>query len=155
MLSDDSALTATTSRFCECPSTTPYGFCKKPGHCENICYTRKRAKDSHKALRQKVKDKNANKAQEISFTMFTVTSTPSTFSPVTASANAGSIILTESAGDASLHFSNPSDSFCPLQLNADVDWNAETDTGCTIIHLYACQSHWQTIPLSILLRLGL
>jgi hypothetical protein len=37
--------------------------------------------------------------------------------------------IAESAGNASLHSTDPSDPFCPLQLDADVDWNA--DSGVT------------------------
>ncbi|EGO28208.1 hypothetical protein SERLADRAFT_346449, partial [Serpula lacrymans var. lacrymans S7.9] len=40
-----------------------------------------------------------------------------------------STVVTESAGNASLRSIHPSDPHCPLQLDADIDWNA--DTGAT------------------------
>jgi len=121
--SGDSAFTTTTPRSCGCPATSPCDFCDKPGHCKHMCYVRQHAKNSHKASRRKEKGKNANKAEETS------SNTPSAPPVTSASANAGSMGHTESTGNASLCSSDPSDPFCPLQLDADVDWNA--DAGAT------------------------
>jgi len=127
--SGNSALTTTTPRSCGCPTTLPCDFCDKLGHCEHMCYARQRAKDSHKASRCKGKGKNANKAEETSSNTPAATNTPSAPPINSASANAGSMGRTESTGNASLCSSDPSDPLCPLQLDADIDWNA--DTGVT------------------------
>ena len=124
--SGDSALATTSPRSCGCPTTSPCDFCDKPGHCEHMCYARQRAKDSHKASRRKGKGKNANKAEETSSNTPAATNTPSAPPINSASANAGSMGHTESAGNASLRSSDPSDPLCPLQLDADIDWNADT-----------------------------
>ena len=67
--SGDSAFSTSALRLCGCPPTTPCEFCDKPSHCEHMCYTRQRAKDSHKVNRHKRKGKNANKVQETSSTL--------------------------------------------------------------------------------------
>jgi hypothetical protein len=43
-----------------------------------------------------------------------------------ATANVGAQDVVDHAGNASLRSINPSDPLSPLQLDADVDWNADT-----------------------------
>ena len=103
-----------------------------------MCYARQHAKDSHKVSRRKGKGKNANKAEETPSTTPASTTTSSAPPVTSASANAGTTTHFESAGNASLCSSDPSDHLCPLQLDADVDWNV--DTGATAHMTPHC--HW-------------
>ena len=88
--------------------------------------------------RHKGKGKNANKAEETPSTTPASTTTSSAPPVTSASANAGTTTHFESAGNASLCSSDPSDHLCPLQLDADVDWNV--DTGATAHMTPHC--HW-------------
>ncbi|EGN99711.1 hypothetical protein SERLA73DRAFT_72511 [Serpula lacrymans var. lacrymans S7.3] len=49
-------------------------------------------------------------------------------------------MVAESARNASLHSIHPSDPHCPLQLDANIDWNA--DTGATS-HMTPYRTHYK------------
>ncbi|KAG2108731.1 uncharacterized protein F5147DRAFT_745702 [Suillus discolor] len=143
--SSDSALVSAAGAppsSCKCGANAVCDFCEKAGHCVHKCFAMQRAREAHKtrqASNQPGKSgrrsRNANKASEASST----TSQPSpgsnassnASSSVPASANTSSTVqnATEFAGNASLHSFDTSSPLCPLQLDADVDWNA--DTGAT------------------------
>src|ERR1700709_616382 len=130
-----------TSGTCKCGPTATCYFCEQPGHCTHKCHA-KQAKNNAKANAgrsgQGRRPRNANKASETPATSSTLPSTPtsSTTAPgiATTSQNAqhtsqSAQRVTEFAGNASLCSFDPSHPLCPLQLDADADWNA--DTGAT------------------------
>ena len=116
-----SVLSASTST-CHCNPSLPCAFCDKAGHCQCKCYTLQRTKDTYKSSKRS--GRQPNQANTIS----TAPATHSTTS-TTDITNVASQDVVECAGNASLHSIDPSDPLLPLQLNADVDWNA--DTGAT------------------------
>ena len=94
---------------CQYPPNSPCSFCDKPGHCQCRCYSLQCTKKYYKL--NKHKDRKQDQAQAAN------------------SLHTGSQEVVERAGNASLHSSDPSHPFSPLQLNADYDWNA--DLGAT------------------------
>jgi hypothetical protein len=117
-------------------------FCEQPGHCTHKCHALKQAKMNAKANAghsgQGRRPRNANKASEMPAasstlpappTSSTMTSGMSTASQNTQQTSQSAQSVREFAGNASLHSFDPSHPLCPLQLNADADWNA--DTGAT------------------------
>jgi hypothetical protein len=134
---DTALFTASTTCHC-CPGVTCY-FCEQPGHCTHKCHAFKQAKSNAKATAghsgQARHPKNANKASETPAASSTPpassSTTPgtSTVSQNTQQTSQSAQSIREFAGNASLHSFDPSHPLCPLQLDADADWNA--DTGAT------------------------
>jgi hypothetical protein len=129
----------TASATCHChPGVTCY-FCEQPGLCTHKYHAFKQAKSNAKANAgcsgQGRRPKNANKASEMPAASSTPpalsTTTPgtSTASQNTQHTSQSAQSIREFAGNASLCLFDPSHPFCPLQLDADADWNA--DTGAT------------------------
>ncbi|KIO13203.1 hypothetical protein M404DRAFT_48676, partial [Pisolithus tinctorius Marx 270] len=126
----------TTSSNCKCATTAPCLFCEFLGHCVHKCHPLAKAKSnylSQKASRKKKTPNTTNQASSVSPSTQTP-ATPSTTTPANQSASQA----VEFAGNASLHFSDPSSLLCPLQLNADV--YRITDTGATA-HMMP-HRHW-------------
>ena len=119
--SASSALSASTST-CRCNPSSPCAFCEKAGHCQCKCYALQRIKDNLKS--SKCSGRRSNQANATSATP----TTPLTTS-TTDTTNMAAQDVVERAGNASLRSIDPSDPLSPLQLDADVDWNA--DTGAT------------------------
>ena len=122
-----------------------------------MCYARPPAKDSHKASRSKGKGK---KAEETPSTTPASTNTPSALPVTSACANAGTTTHFESSDNACLRSSDPSHPLRPLQLDADIDWNADTGATAHMTPHYSPQRVPIKLPhhttmLSILLGLGL
>jgi hypothetical protein len=137
---DAALFTASTTCHC-CPGVTCY-FCEQPGHCTHKCQAFKQAKSNAKANAgcsgQGRHPKNANKASEMPAasstlhapsTTSTTTSCTSTASQNTQQTSQNAQSIREFAGNTSLRSFDPSHPLCPLQLDADADWNA--DTGAT------------------------
>src|ERR1700709_1628163 len=131
-----------TSGTCKCGPTATCYFCEQPGHCTHKCHAYKQAKNNAKANAgrsgQGRRPRNANKASETPAASSTLPGTPTssttTLGTPTTSQNAqhtsqSAQSVTEFAGNASLCSFDPSHPLCPLQLDADADWNA--DTGAT------------------------
>ena len=115
-----SALSASTST-CRCNPSSPCTFCDKAGHCQCKCYALQPAKDNLKL--SKHSGRRPNQANATS----TTPTSPLTMS-TTETANVAAQDVVEHAGNASLHSIDPSDLLSLLQLNADVDWNANMGT---------------------------
>jgi hypothetical protein len=107
---------------CRCDPSSSCAFCDKAGHCQCKCYALQRAKETFKS--SKHSGRRPNQANTTSATP----GTPSTTSTA-ATANVAAQDVAERAGNASLRSIDPCDALSPLQLDADVDWNA--DTGAT------------------------
>jgi hypothetical protein len=132
----------TVSTTCHChPGVTCY-FCEQPGHCTHKCQALKQAKTNAKANASRSGQgrcpRNANKASETSVSpaIPPAPSTSSTSSPGTFTASHNTQQTSHSvqsvrefAGNARLRSFDPSHPLCPLQLDADADWNP--DTGAT------------------------
>ncbi|EGO21551.1 hypothetical protein SERLADRAFT_351077, partial [Serpula lacrymans var. lacrymans S7.9] len=99
-------------------------FCGLLGHTQDKCHryiiSRQQAVEGAKN-----RYKRGNKAQAGSSNSQNTSQQPKS-SPNNANS---STVVTESAENASLRSIHPSDPHCPLQLDADIDWNA--DTGAT------------------------
>jgi hypothetical protein len=107
---------------CRCDPSSSCAFCDKAGHCQCKCYALQRAKETFKSSKRS--GRRPNQANTTSATP----GTPSTMSTA-ATANVAAQDVVERAGNASLRSIDPCDALSPLQLDADVDWNA--DTGAT------------------------
>jgi hypothetical protein len=131
---DVALFTASATCHC-CPGATCY-FCQQPGHWTHKCHAFKQAKTNAKANAGRSGEgrcpKNAHKASEVPAASPTPpassTTTPGT---CTASQNTQHMSqsaqsIRESAGNVSLCSFDPSHPLCPLQLDADTDWNANT-----------------------------
>jgi transposase InsO family protein len=116
--SGSSALSTSTSS-CSCNPSAPCAFCDKTGHCQCKCYSLQRAKDTYKSSKRT--GRRPNQAN-------TTSAGPAVASASPTAANATQDVV-ERAGNASFRSMDPSDPLSPLQLDADVDWNA--DTGAT------------------------
>ncbi|EGO23519.1 hypothetical protein SERLADRAFT_336269, partial [Serpula lacrymans var. lacrymans S7.9] len=99
-------------------------FCGLLGHTQDKCH-RYIASRQQAVEGAKNRYKRGNKAQAGSSNSQNTSQQPKS-SPNNANS---STVVTESAGNASLRSIHPSDPHCPLQLDADIDWNA--DTGAT------------------------
>jgi hypothetical protein len=107
---------------CRCDPSSSCAFCDKAGHCQCKCYALQRAKETFKSSKRS--GRRPNQANTTSATP----GTPSTMSTA-ATANVAAQDVVERAGNASLRSIDPCDALSLLQLDADVDWNA--DTGAT------------------------
>ncbi|KIN92924.1 hypothetical protein M404DRAFT_35803 [Pisolithus tinctorius Marx 270] len=126
----------TSSANCKCPSSSPCAFCDYPGHFVHKCVNMERSKAFYRSRKNK-KDKmsttTANQASTLS------ASSPATgTAPTTPSSNPSASQAVEFAGNASLRFPDPSSLLCPLQLDADIHWIA--DSGATA-HM-TLHRHW-------------
>ena len=113
----NSALSA-SSATCQCPPNSPCSFCDKPDHCQCKCYSLQHTKKYYKL--NKNKDRKEDQAQGANLS------------------HTGSQEVVKWVGNASLHSSDPSDPFSPLQLDADHNWN--TNLGATS-HM-TLHRHW-------------
>jgi len=139
-LPSDSVLSANAGT-CTCNPNAPCSFYEKTGHCQCKCFALQCARENYKS--SKHKGKRANQANSAA----TTTASGSSSSSSTAASAAANAVSTpsqnaqdiiERAGNASFRFSDPCDPLSPLQLDADVDWNA--NSGVTSHMTPHC--HW-------------
>ena len=128
--SASSALSASTST-CHCNPSLPCTFCDKASHCQCKCYALQCAKDTYKS--SKCSGRQPNQANTTSTASETHSMTLKTDTP-----NVASQDVVERAGNASFRSIDPSDSLTLLQLDTDIDWNA--DTGAASHMMPHC--HW-------------
>jgi hypothetical protein len=128
--SPSSALSASIPT-CHCDPSSSCAFCNKAGYCQCKCYALQCAKETFKS--SKCPGRRPNQANTTSATpgIPLMTSTAAT-------ANLGTQDVVEHTGNASLHSIDMSDPLLPLQLHADIDWNA--DRGATSPMTPHC--HW-------------
>ena len=109
---------------CKCPPSTSCSFCECSNHCVHKCQNLLKAKTNYLSQKTKRTKKRGNTANQAS--------DGSSSSQPSADVSSGSQSASQTmefAGNASLHSLDPSSPLYPLQLDADVHWNA--DTGAT------------------------
>jgi hypothetical protein len=133
-------------------------------HCTHKCQAFKQAKTNAKAnpghSGQGRHPSNANMASEMPAasstlpgpsTSSTTTSGMSTASQNTQKTSQSVQSIREFAGNASLHSFDPSHPLCPLQLDADADWNADTGatSHMTPHHHWLCNYAPRRVPIKL------
>jgi len=114
----------TSGTSCKCPPSVSCSFCEYSNHCVHKCQNLVKAKSNYLSQKSKHSKKGgdtANKASDASSS----SQLPADLSSGSQSASQAM----EFAGNASLRLLDPSSPLYPLQLDADVHWNA--DTGAT------------------------
>ena len=113
---------------CKCPPSVSCSFCEYSNHCVHKCQNLIKAKSNYLSQKSKRNKKGGN-------------SDTSSSSQPPAESSSGSQSASQAmefAGNASLHSLDPSSPLYPLQLDADIHWNA--DTGATAHMTPHC--HW-------------
>ncbi|KIM66592.1 hypothetical protein SCLCIDRAFT_21732 [Scleroderma citrinum Foug A] len=114
---------------CKCPPSTSCSFCEYSNHCVHKCQNLLKAKTNYLSQKTKRTKKGGNTANQAS----DVSSSSQPSADVSSGAQSASQAM-EFAGNASLCSLDPSSPLYPLQLDADVHWNADTGaTGSAII----------------------
>ena len=127
------AILFTSGSTCKCPPSVSCSFCKYSNHYIHKCQNLVKVKSNYLAQKTKCTKKGGNAANQAS--------DASTSSQPPAESSSGSQSTSQAmefAGNASLHSLDPSCPLYPLQLDADIHWNA--DTGATAHMTPHC--HW-------------
>ena len=109
---------------CKCPPSVSCSFCKFSNHSIHKCQNLVKAKSNYLSQKSKCNKKGGNSANQ-AFDASSSSQPPAESSFGSQSASQ----VMEFAGNASLRSLDPSSPLYPLQLDADVYWNA--DTGAT------------------------
>jgi len=122
------AVLFTSGSTCKCPPSVSCSFCEYSNHCihkcQNLNLNLVKAKSNYLSQKVKCTKKGGNTANQASDV--------SSSSQPPAESSSGSQSASQAmkfAGNASLHSLDPSSPLYPLQLDADIHWNA--DTGAT------------------------
>ncbi len=109
-------------------STTICSFCSLPGHLQSSCYRFKaaQAEATKEALEKRQKRKEKGRGGPRTSQAAQAAHTPL---PASTTSTPNSSEVVEFAGNASTRLPDPSDPLSPLELDAHVDWTA--DTGAT------------------------
>ncbi|EIW76019.1 hypothetical protein CONPUDRAFT_158795 [Coniophora puteana RWD-64-598 SS2] len=137
---------------CTCTGELLCSFCEKPHHCFHKCFALRRAKNELKAQSSSRKPDNQSGRSQRANQAQAAPSAPGTSSTAPVPPSASQAVV-EYAGNASLCSSpSPTSPTCPLQLDADADWIA--DTGATS-HMTP-HRHWlrSYTPMRMPLRLA-
>ena len=126
---------------CKCPLSVSCSFCEYSNHCVHKCQNLFNAKSNYLSQKSKRIKKGGNSANQAS--------DASSSSQPPAELSSGSESASQAmafAGNASFHSLDPSSPLYPLQLDADVHWNADTVATVhmtTHCHFVALQpGHW-------------
>ena len=109
---------------CKCPPSVSCSFCEYSNHCIHKCQNLVKAESNYLSQKSKHTRKGGNSTNQASDT-----SSSSQPPGESSSGSQSTSQAMECTGNASLRSLDPSSPLYPLQLNADVHWNA--DTGAT------------------------